>query len=72
MTSLLKQLYNGVFYSRASDFQSESVACGVEVVLALLRAKEIADFADGAPDGVDGPDGAGRRPSTLRKPSRSD
>ena len=38
---------------------SESVACGVEVVLALLRAKEIADFTDGAPEGVDGPDGAG-------------
>ena len=34
---------------------SESVACGVEVVLALLRAKEIADFTDGAPEGVDGP-----------------
>ena len=38
---------------------SESVACGVEVVLALLRAEEIADFTDGAPEGVDGPDGAG-------------
>jgi hypothetical protein len=38
---------------------SESVACGVEVVLALLRAKEIADFTDGAPEGVDGPDRAG-------------
>jgi hypothetical protein len=33
---------------------SESVACGVEVVLVLLRAKEIADFTDGAPEGVDG------------------
>ena len=38
---------------------SESVTCGVEVVLALLRAEEIADFTDGAPEGVDGPDGAG-------------
>jgi hypothetical protein len=27
--------------------------------LALLRAEEIADFTDGAPEGVDGPDGAG-------------
>ena len=27
--------------------------------MALLRAKEIADFTDGAPEGVDGPDGAG-------------
>ena len=35
------------------------LACGVEVVLALLRAKEIADFTDGAPEGVDGPDRAG-------------
>ena len=31
----------------------------MEVVLALLRAKEIADFTDGAPEGVDSPDGAG-------------
>jgi hypothetical protein len=31
----------------------------VEVVLVPLRAKEIADFTDGAPEGVDGPDGAG-------------
>jgi hypothetical protein len=28
-------------------------------VLALLRAEEIADFTDGAPEGVDGPDAAG-------------
>jgi hypothetical protein len=38
---------------------SECVACGVEVVLALLRAKEIADLTDGAPEGVDDPDDAG-------------
>ena len=51
-----------------------SVACGSkEVVLALLRAKEIADFTDGAPEGVDGPDGAARRRAfNLRKPPGSD
>jgi hypothetical protein len=36
----------------------ESVACGVEVVLALLRAEEIADFTNGAARAFDGPDGA--------------
>jgi hypothetical protein len=46
-------------HPRSVGLSSESVACGVEVVLALLRAKEIADFTDGAPEGVDGPDGAG-------------
>jgi len=42
-----------------AGLSSESVAWSVEVVLALLRAEEIADFTDGAPEGFDGPDGAG-------------
>ena len=50
---------DGIRPHQSVGLSGESVACGVEVVLALLRAKEIADFTDGAPEGVDGPDGAG-------------
>ena len=38
----------------------QSVACRVRSSFGTLsRAEEIADFTDGAPEGVDGPDGAG-------------
>ena len=44
----------------------------MEVVLALLRAKEIADFTDGAPEGVDGPDRAGSQKGLQLRESHLD
>src|SRR6476619_2463202 len=41
------QAFEDEIVTRSGGLSSESVACGVEVVLALLRAEEIADFTDG-------------------------